>query len=165
MSDQAVVLTKWLSIQGIIFVKGQLDHSYILNYSLFMIFSPVANFGHHPLVQSIYIPKSANYLGYFWKKKHSYHMSIVHSLWHQMMRKNAEMFIYKWCLCIKNPSFINESSKRIVPYKLQPFFCQQTCDLVLSWFRLGLIWCRLRIWVSFTLVYTFRTVIAYVFEH
>ena len=29
--------------------------------------------------------------------------------------ENAEMFIYKWCLCIKNPSFINENSKSIIP--------------------------------------------------
>ena len=26
------------------------------------------------------------------------------------------MFIYKWYPCIKNPSFINENSKRIIPY-------------------------------------------------
>ena len=43
MSDQTVLLAKWFTPKGIILAKGQLGHSYT------MIFSPVANFGDHPL--------------------------------------------------------------------------------------------------------------------
>ena len=69
MSDQTVLLPKWCTPRGIILAKGQLGHFYTFATGLnviigidqnsqdksfstmpIMIFSPVANFGDHPLL-------------------------------------------------------------------------------------------------------------------
>ena len=58
--------------------------------------------------------QSANYLECYWKKTPL--LSYVHCLWSMTSNdEKMQMFIYKWCLCIKNPSFINENSKSIIP--------------------------------------------------
>ena len=49
MSDQAVLLPIGFSHGGILLAKGQLDPSYTFWTRPIMIFSPVANFGNHPL--------------------------------------------------------------------------------------------------------------------
>ena len=49
MSDQAVLFSKWVSHWGIILAKGQLDHSYTFWTMSILIFSPLTNFGDHPI--------------------------------------------------------------------------------------------------------------------
>ena len=50
MSDQAVLLSKWSPNGRIILTKFQVGHSYTFWTMPNMIHSPVANFGHHPLL-------------------------------------------------------------------------------------------------------------------
>ena len=57
MSDQTILLPKWCTPRGIIFAKVQLGHSYTFGTMPIMLFSPVANFGDHPLtiVQHVHV--------------------------------------------------------------------------------------------------------------
>ncbi len=49
MSDKAVVLTKWLSYEGIILAKVQLDHLYAFWAMAILIIRQVANLSVQPL--------------------------------------------------------------------------------------------------------------------
>ena len=51
MSDQAGILPKWFSSQGIILAKGQLNHSYTFWTMPILMFSPVQIIMRHPLCQ------------------------------------------------------------------------------------------------------------------
>ena len=53
MSDQAVLLPKWLSHGGIFLAKWQLDHSYTFWTISIMMFSPVYFFWVHTLLKSV----------------------------------------------------------------------------------------------------------------
>ena len=53
MSDQTVLLPKWSTPRGNILAKGQLGYFHTFWTMPVMIFSPVANFGGHPLVRTI----------------------------------------------------------------------------------------------------------------
>ena len=53
MSDQAGILPKWFSNQGIILPKGQLDHSYTFWTKHILIFSPAQIIMGHPLVLAL----------------------------------------------------------------------------------------------------------------
>ena len=50
MSDQAGILPKWFSSQGIILAKGQLNHSYTFWTMPILMFSPVQIIITHPLL-------------------------------------------------------------------------------------------------------------------
>ena len=50
MSDQAVLLPKWLTHGGITLAKGQLGHFYTFWTMPILIFSPVPNFGQQSIV-------------------------------------------------------------------------------------------------------------------
>ena len=50
MSDWAVIFLKWLPHEGIILTKYQAGRKYNTFWSMtFLVFTPVANFMHHPL--------------------------------------------------------------------------------------------------------------------
>ena len=76
MSDQAGILPKWFSHQGIILAKGQLDHSYTIWAIPIFIFSPVCLLMRHPLPRIglwwsiIFIIFFANFIqNHVWKSK------------------------------------------------------------------------------------------------
>ena len=63
MSDQAVILPKWSSYEGIILAKGQFDHSYPFWTTAYFIFGPVANFGDQSLCNLCFISTVQYHMG------------------------------------------------------------------------------------------------------
>ena len=102
MSDEAVLLPKWLSNQGIIFAKEQLHHSYTFWIMFILIFCPIQIIMGHP-ISYLY-----NWiLIRFWNETNAFLRICKGGFFWKIVLKNGQYWslFFEWIL--KNPIFFN----------------------------------------------------------